>query len=100
MFYVGQKVVFVDDRPDLFRRDLQLTKGEIYTVASIHHRFGGFGITVCEVDCIGAPGWRASRFRPLTDQKKSVSFTQGAPRDSERWDNRRKVVEPAKVGGV
>ena len=35
------------------------------------------------------------RFRPLTDQKKSVSFTAGAPDDSERWDNRRKVVEPA-----
>lgn len=43
-------------------------------------------------------GWDASRFRPAVEPKQEVSFTTGAPIDSERWDGRR-VVEPMPVDG-
>lgn len=33
------------------------------------------------------------------EPSKPVSFTKGADPDSERWDNRRKVVEPFPVDG-
>lgn len=37
------------------------------------------------------------RFRPLTEQKSSVSFTMGAPTDSEKWDGRKQKVRHGDV---
>lgn len=97
MFYVGQKVVCVDDSPTPLGVPVPFTRGEAVTVS-------GFSGPACvflseHPGHFPAAGYYSHRFRPLTDQKKSVSFTQGAPRDSERWDNRRKVVEPFPVDG-
>lgn len=98
MFRVGMKVVCVDDGrypgqwhdPNLDG----LTKGRVYTIRQV-------GL-VCWLD--GSEGVRlqeifrdpvdedmpyfARRFRPVTSPKQEVSFTTGAPVDSERWDNR------------
>lgn len=40
------------------------------------------------------PGYSSSHFRPAVSPKSEISFTQGAPLDSEQWDNRR---HPARV---
>lgn len=97
-FHVGQKVVCVDNQADPGRRwisNIQPEMGRVYTVSRFssertYHDHGLLSLVELGTRCL----YRASRFRPLTDQKKSVSFTMGADPDSERWDNRRKVVEP------
>ena len=87
MFHVGQKVVCVDAK----RFEVYLTQGAIYTVTSINFPW-------LRVDCTPGPlvqseesrcGYKHTRFRPLTETKISTSFTEGAPEDSERWDNRK-----------
>lgn len=40
------------------------------------------------------PGFKAELFRPAVSPKAEISFTQGAPKDSERWDNRRRFNVP------
>lgn len=49
--------------------------------------YSGFGIWEC--------GYRADCFRPLTDSKSEISFTTGADPGSEKYDNRKRVNEPA-----
>jgi hypothetical protein len=39
------------------------------------------------------PGFIASAFRPIVENKKRVSFTMGADPDSESWDNRKHAKE-------
>ena len=102
-FHVGQKVVCVDDSLDKWG-EYHVKRGAIYTVSEVDwldialvspKRFGsGLALKLVEVKLARLDWLAAARFRPLTDQKKSVSFTIGADPDSERWDNRRKVVEP------
>lgn len=103
MFYVGQKVVCVDNLADTGRYWLAKSppsKGKIYTVARFSRQRTYHNHSLLFLVELGAEhAYRATRFRPLTDQKKSISFTIGADPDSERWDNRRKAIEPAK-GGV
>lgn len=98
-FRVGMKVVCVDasDCSDILRHN------GIYTISKVGLlSHGESGVTVEEdkSDCGWPIHWRASRFRPLVDTKQEVSFTTGAPIDSERWDGRRRrVVEPMPVDG-
>ena len=81
MFRVGQHVVCVDDKNTTL-----VTVGAIYVIRAVDGRF---------VDLVGVhgltgrhDGMYARRFRPVTSPKQEVSFTTGAPVDSERWDNR------------
>lgn len=41
---------------------------------------------------------RAIRFRPAVSPKSEISFTQGAPLDSEQWDNRRLPARVKEIG--
>ena len=91
MFRVGMKVVCVDGTPKPGWRRPWLVEGAVYTIRA----FDDNGeLKLCEVirsnDSIGFYRWR---FRPAVSPKQQVSFTTGAPRDSDQWDNRRKRVE-------
>ena len=104
-FRVGMKVVCVDDSPSWKGAETNLREGKIYTITGFGcvDVDGELGIEVAEValhrDEHHYPHFRASRFRPAVEPKQEVSFTTGAPMDSERWDNRRRVVEPMPVDG-
>ena len=99
MFYVGQKVVCIDDSaPDYWsspKSDV-LKKDQIYTIMKIYPRStdGMILLSLAEVNPADEyNGWRENRFRPLVEDKKTVSFTEGAPKDSEQWDNRKQKVK-------
>ena len=94
-FKIGMKVVCVDDTPDWLGRELVIKKGEVYTIAEMFNWRGKLCVRLVEVKTEQAPGWYASRFRPAVSPKQEVSFTTGAPLDSEQWDNRKRVDEPA-----
>ncbi len=74
------------------RMGVAYTIREILTVRAItalrfvelrnpEHRYAGFANPVEQP-------FPAAFFRPVTSSKQEVSFTTGAPVDSERWDNR------------
>lgn len=101
-FRAGMKVVCVDDEFLAHRSYGETTprKGAVYTIRGmlviegaqllhleeIRNPVIDYNLVTIEI------GFSDSRFRPLTDTKSETSFTQGAPKDSERWDNRRKVT--------
>lgn len=113
-FSVGQKVACVDDRstgkylPSGFslqedgdRSMHGLRKDDVYTIRDIGIQNG---VPVCWLEEIQRPieplflceaAYAQARFRPLTDTKTSISFTEGAPRSTRHLDNRHKL--PAKV---
>jgi hypothetical protein len=93
MFHVGQKVVCVDglEQEGIFT-------SQIYTISKIRIIADFLFVGLVEVrspsdKCDVA--WFATRFRPLTSNDTKISFTEGAPKDSERWDGRRKQREHA-----
>lgn len=70
-------------------------KDRQYTIEKCGLIVGGqSGVVLVETKNISLMlgAWRASRFRPLMDTKSEVSFTAGAPKDSEKWDGRRERV--------
>ena len=100
MFHVGQKVEcvnatssgplqmeYADHAPEI------LVKGAIYTVLRVYP--DEMCIAVCPEDLAHEDGWCMTRFRPLTDTSIAGIIAQKAPRDSRKWDNRRKVRTPA-----
>ena len=99
MFYVGQKVVCIDDsEPEYFVPGApdRLKKGLIYTIVQVYPRPSDAMIllSLAEVNPTHANnGWRQNRFRPLVEDKKTISFTEGAPKDSKQWDNRKQKVK-------
>lgn len=97
-FRVGQRVVCVDDAPGHLGRT-SVINGRIYTITAIYRERmsrNGVGFVLAEVTPVhGLLGFMGHRFRPLIENKSTISFTQGAPKDSERFDNRRKVRVPA-----
>lgn len=105
-FKIGMPVVCVDAGASFTHVPLRM--GAIYHIRD----YGDDGdpkgpwVRLCEVKnvtrrCLlwdGRPVhaelvYSAFRFRPLIDTKQQVSFTTGAPRDSRKWDRRRKRVE-------
>lgn len=72
-----------------------LARDAIYTVVdTMTDAFGGVGYLLAEaLPSNGFHAFKAERFRPLVEDRKSVSFTIGADPDSERWDNRKKRKE-------
>jgi hypothetical protein len=79
MFYVGQKVVCINDcngndslaEDPIFGRGyaMGLRKGEIYTIISTYRHF-------VEVDRVkGGCGWDIVRFRPLVENKRATDIS-------------------------
>lgn len=101
-FRVGQKCICVNAKGRWGLSD-PLKVGLICTIRAMHiDRHGDLILRFHEIErssfakeAWGDPrlGYLASRFRPLTDTKHEVSFTEGAPKDSEKWDNRKKQKE-------
>lgn len=100
-FKIGMPVVQISPwrEKDTAYSDVRFTEcGVVYTIREIvqvrgvtalrfhelinpAHRYAGFATPVEQP----FPTWN---FRPVTSSKQEVSFTTGAPVDSERWDNR------------
>ncbi len=109
-FHVGMKVVCVNDdfspewnQPAINRLP---KRGAVYTVRKVgvfFFRTDGYLPTIWLDEIINPTakwnlsgdvdeiGFWTNRFRPLIERKQSISFTMGAPLDSEKWDNRKKV---------
>lgn len=98
-FRVGMKVICIKaPRGRGWEGFFPSVKGRIYTIREIYispHsgvlalRFEEHINPICSYgyEC----GYNAERFRPIVDRKAEISFTEGAPKDSEQFDNRRKV---------
>lgn len=98
-FHVGQQVVCVDAAHTNSQDFPELIERAIYTIRWVGVDDGIYSVRLVESTYRdlwnSAQPYTARRFRPVTDTKSSVSFTEGAPLDSEQHDNRRKL--PAKV---
>ena len=70
------------------------TVGAVYTVVSkaISPRDGVTPVFYL-AELVNPVGYMRTRFRPLTDTSISDVLAKAAPRDSRKWDNRRKVRE-------
>ena len=102
MFHVGQKVVCVNASGCA---GYGIVEGGQYTVAGILDHPLLFGATTAvKLQGVGRPSstypgvfllqaFIATRFRPLTDTSISDVLAEAAPRDSHKWDNRRKQKE-------
>lgn len=96
-FTVGMKVVCVDASRGKFNGLDVLEFGAIYTIEGFDPETELLGVYLVGIPNSFDPrwaaplSWRAERFRPLVDAKKSVSFTTGADPQSDQWDNRRPV---------
>lgn len=94
-FKIGMKVVCVDAGDAALGIKVPLALNAVYTVADMAPAEYGDGSTIKLVEVAPADllsGWfYARRFRPAVSPKQQVSFTTGAPLDSEQWDNRKRV---------
>lgn len=104
-FRVGQKVVCVNDQN--FKADRRLdgkrilpnrpVRGSVYTIRGFYEDDSVYleeihnPKNVVWLDGRGEAAFSLLRFRPLVEDKSKTSFTEGAPKDSERFDNRRKI---------
>lgn len=93
--FVRRGQLFVDAKGESHRSTGQtggIIEGAVYMIASIHRYACGDSIFLCEIPPRSASdeGYFSTRFRPLTETKSSISFTEGAPKDSEKFDNRKK----------
>lgn len=77
-FYVGQKVVCVDDSPSKWGDPSLLTKGAIYTIRKVVME--GRGVWLDEVshdrpdNIFGYEAFWAWRFRPAVEKKTDISI--------------------------
>lgn len=98
MFRVGMKVCCIKvgrwtnyDGTDVTEASPRY--GEVYTIRGFDSSGKG-GLLFSEIRSKDVyfdgteVGWNQIRFRPAVDPKQEVSFTTGAPEDSEKWDNR------------
>lgn len=109
MFHIGQEVVFVGGTGK-WRTDISVNPPQsniVYTIKDIRwldtdHLVGlkEHHITLNEL-CIGHNAYGvelatpASHFRPIQKKKTQAFWTEGAPKDSEKFDNRHKIKEKA-----
>ena len=90
MFYVGQKVVCVDDVPVQLRvgdPTFPLRSGEVYTVRGFADQRGDKCILLCEIfePELADLGYFARRFRPAVERKTSIEiFTRMLNPSKER----------------
>lgn len=104
-FRVGQKVVCVDAGGIFFPVVQSPKAGAIYTVRGLidgvrYNGERGIGVVLVELhNPLSRNGrehsFEPARFRPIVDTETKISFTEGAPKDSEHWDNR--IKQPARV---
>lgn len=101
-FHVGQKVVFIHDYAALGARySVDVPRnGLIYTIREFEDRGEKPALRLIEI--VNAPrrhrqvpewvepAFAVAHFRPVVETKSEISFTEGAPKDSEKFDNRRK----------
>ena len=103
-FYVGQKVVCVDDRPNAeclpWQRGEKIQHGHVYTILRLHSHCGDFVCWLEEVRRSDTAirewgpdvGYRIERFRPLIERKTDISiFTEIL----DKANSRPRVLEPA-----
>lgn len=98
MFHVDQKVVCIGGWKRVLEGCVLPKIGTIYTVRWIGQRATDDAPCLMLVEHFGGAqpvtgieySFNVTHFRPLIESKSSVSFTEGAPPDSERFDNRRK----------
>lgn len=86
MFYVGQKVVCVDDRLTpgrLWADSVPPVEGGIYTIVSIvTNDSGNEALVLAEAPrgpmsrAFGAYGYHSRRFRPVVERKTDISLFQ------------------------
>lgn len=98
MFRVGMKVTPKNADPWPWEGDGEIYPqyGTVYTVRASEFIDDEQYIWLAEIesaprqysDEFGERSFAAEDFRPVTSPKQEVSFTTGAPVDSERWDNR------------
>lgn len=91
MFYVGQKVVCIDDKEGWPNEP---GKGDIATISNIYMHL--LGILVLELiefpqpgDSYAAPGWDAISFRPLVERKTDIGVLIALldPENHKRFEN-------------
>jgi hypothetical protein len=95
-FRVGQKVKYVGPLfPNIYGQIVPAPNAK-YTVRAAGFHFED-AILLNEIvntprqwgDGIYELWMNAKFFHPIVERKSEISFTEGAPLDSERWDNRR-----------
>lgn len=100
MFYVGQKVVCVDDVPRKFGGLDDLRAGNIYTIRWIGIHKNAVCVRVCEIPARARRPFDlpyfADRFRPVVEKKTDISIFTGILR-RETIEDGPVVAKPRKV---
>lgn len=77
-FYVGQKVVCVDDSPNPEGMPLLLKNGEYYTIKATASCDGIYGVQLIETyapkTVFRAPYFNSARFRPVVGKKTDIGI--------------------------
>jgi uncharacterized protein (DUF1330 family) len=107
-FRVGDPVVCIDDQFDAYTKQAATAlpkRGEVYVVRGFAEGMSADGVwktglLLRELRNPNASSgsehcFNPERFRPVVSPKQEASFTTGADPDSEQYDNRRRVAEPA-----
>lgn len=106
MFHVGQKVVCVITPQEIPERrhlcESLPQADQVYTIRAVEEAdpfyYNGeiafllFEIRNCEWNG-REPNFHSVLFRPLTDTSISDVLAKTAPKDSRKWDNRRRIKE-------
>lgn len=102
MLYVGQEVVCIEDGWNVHNRGTPIkgphpVKGQIYKIAEIRPPCGWVHPDHINdylyFSEFGHNGYSCRWFRPVQKKKIEDVLSQEAPKDSEKWDNRRKGKE-------
>lgn len=98
-FHVGQEVTKKNADPWEYEGDgeIQPRFGVVYTVRAIEFGDDGPYLLLNEIrntpcqydDGFGERSFYAENFRPVIKPKAEISFTEGAPLDSHKFDNRK-----------
>ena len=101
--HVGQKVTPKNDDPweDDDGGEVYPQFGAVYTIRTTQWIGDEQYLWLCEIvnpemeyeDYTGEICFFSDEFRLVIETKTEISFTQGAPKDSRKFDNRRKIKE-------
>lgn len=99
---IGQKVCCVKDFGGVNSYGITAPAlGMVYTIREFENR--GTEPSLRLVEIVNEPmrwsnvtglvecGFATRHFRPVVEKKAEISFTANAPKDSEKWDNRKRV---------
>ena len=72
-FYIGQKVVCVNDAPGWITGVIRLSKGRVYTVLdTVSYSDGSWDVRVEK----GEKTWDSSRFAPMEENFEEIAFEE------------------------